>query len=925
MNEHELRRKRPRVFAPSQSSGHITPRWDHSDQHAASMSTTRACPTFTRGAPPPPPSPSMARGVPGHLGAMNDSTSSKLSATTGKGKCIEIVDLTTDSASSQGSGTVLYNDDEEFARLLQAQYDDEDEDQSRPLPRTFPNDKVDSGTIIEASEALHDDERFARELQAELDRADILRIGGDERVTHRRQSGWINASSASAHYPSLSKSNEVHSSRQDGDAKAQDEAFARQLQAQYDGEDGPEASAIQDSNDEASTTDPLARRGLVQRFAEAVRHTGCASCGKSSLSSEKELLLKFKQWFEHTGNRNSVTHVSSVFRCSKAFCSAETCLGCGMQSKGRGTSSSVTLNDNYTLTWCCARGRMAIIWILLCGYDRRRTAERRRDSYFTKPTLSPSKGSSGAGVGYDSEYGHHPFMQMAQPINDGSISGMPSSMANMECTHLAIAIRPYGAYQPPQPVNYSKYGTSQPLGQYAPGRYAQPVDNPVASSIEAADDEITARLMACLDVLLPSLVNESVQDFDLEPPAILAAVLTQSNVLGTIAALLRNDSFEDATKRTRLYKITLDVVNKLGSHHATAGPTIHHSRQVQEGGPDILSLSFTPSHTNNKDVKFEGAQSLASCLHNFDKQSKNMLVNAKAHPQAFAGPDSEQMLSLCRGVSDLADFLLANAAPAPVPAANPGGPGQALPHANDDWQSDLAVLELPDEEIMSRHSYGQLARAAHNLAPNRMKSLSLQLSNLMTSLPPGIFVRHCASRLDVMKILIIGPKGTPYENGLFEFDLFCPSNFPHSPPSMLFRTTGGGRIRFNPNLYNCGKVCLSLLGTWQGESWQPGKSTILQVLVSIQAMIFCDEPWYNEPGRSANRIASMRHNQELQRYTVRHAMLDWLGPELDPVWGDVVERHFVTRGREIEGVVAGWGVHQGVRTQLMGAIGRLPS
>ena len=26
------------------------------------------------------------------------------------------------------------------------------------------------------------------------------------------------------------------------------------------------------------------------------------------------------------------------------------------------------------------------------------------------------------------------------------------------------------------------------------------------------------------------------------------------------------------------------------------------------------------------------------------------------------------------------------------------------------------------------------------------------------------------------------------------------------------QTTGGGSVRFNPNLYNCGKVCLSLLG-----------------------------------------------------------------------------------------------------------------
>ena len=34
---------------------------------------------------------------------------------------------------------------------------------------------------------------------------------------------------------------------------------------------------------------------------------------------------------------------------------------------------------------------------------------------------------------------------------------------------------------------------------------------------------------------------------------------------------------------------------------------------------------------------------------------------------------------------------------------------------------------------------------------------------------------------------------------------------------MHLRTTGGGTVRFNPNLYNSGKVCLSLLGTWPGR------------------------------------------------------------------------------------------------------------
>ena len=47
-------------------------------------------------------------------------------------------------------------------------------------------------------------------------------------------------------------------------------------------------------------------------------------------------------------------------------------------------------------------------------------------------------------------------------------------------------------------------------------------------------------------------------------------------------------------------------------------------------------------------------------------------------------------------------------------------------------------------------------------------------------------------------------------------------------------------MRFNPNLYNCGKVCLSLLGTWSGPGWDPKASTLLQVLVSIQSLIMVD-------------------------------------------------------------------------------------
>lgn len=55
--------------------------------------------------------------------------------------------------------------------------------------------------------------------------------------------------------------------------------------------------------------------------------------------------------------------------------------------------------------------------------------------------------------------------------------------------------------------------------------------------------------------------------------------------------------------------------------------------------------------------------------------------------------------------------------------------------------------------------------------------------------------------------------------GFFYFTISCPSNYPNEPPKVKFHTTGGGTVRFNPNLYANGKVCLSILGTWSGNSY----------------------------------------------------------------------------------------------------------
>jgi baculoviral IAP repeat-containing protein 6 (apollon) len=94
--------------------------------------------------------------------------------------------------------------------------------------------------------------------------------------------------------------------------------------------------------------------------------------------------------------------------------------------------------------------------------------------------------------------------------------------------------------------------------------------------------------------------------------------------------------------------------------------------------------------------------------------------------------------------------------------------------------------------------------------------------------------------MDLMQAIITGPVDTPYSGGCFTFHIFFPDTYPNTPPLVNLETTGGGSVRFNPNLYHCGKVCLSLLGTWsgaEGENWSKETSTFLQVLVSIQSLI----------------------------------------------------------------------------------------
>lgn len=100
---------------------------------------------------------------------------------------------------------------------------------------------------------------------------------------------------------------------------------------------------------------------------------------------------------------------------------------------------------------------------------------------------------------------------------------------------------------------------------------------------------------------------------------------------------------------------------------------------------------------------------------------------------------------------------------------------------------------------------GSGGKAAAQTVRGRMTRIASEITSLSTNLPveagSSIFVRVDEDRPDVIKALIVGPEGTPYENGMFEFDILLPLMYPQSPPQVKLVTTGHGRVRFNPNLY----------------------------------------------------------------------------------------------------------------------------
>lgn len=158
-----------------------------------------------------------------------------------------------------------------------------------------------------------------------------------------------------------------------------------------------------------------------------------------------------------------------------------------------------------------------------------------------------------------------------------------------------------------------------------------------------------------------------------------------------------------------------------------------------------------------------------------------------------------------------------------------------------------------------------------------LRRITRELRELFENPLPGIMIDVKDDDMSKVNAMIMGPKDTPYEGGFFYFKIQFPTNYPAKPPHVDFMTTGGGRVRFNPNLYKDGKVCLSLLGTWSGPGWTPAQ-TLSSVLLALQAQVMNDKPICNEPCFSEEKKKEYidGYNDCIIHETYRVAVCDFL-------------------------------------------------
>lgn len=114
---------------------------------------------------------------------------------------------------------------------------------------------------------------------------------------------------------------------------------------------------------------------------------------------------------------------------------------------------------------------------------------------------------------------------------------------------------------------------------------------------------------------------------------------------------------------------------------------------------------------------------------------------------------------------------------------------------------------------------------------NSLKRLAKEISNYSVNPHPFVAIFPCAD-MQLWKMLLLGPKDTPYENGLFLLYAQFPADYPFRAPTVRFIT----RI-YHCNMNSQGRICHSIFD----RNYSPAVN-FRQIIDAVYGLILTPEP-----------------------------------------------------------------------------------
>lgn len=141
-----------------------------------------------------------------------------------------------------------------------------------------------------------------------------------------------------------------------------------------------------------------------------------------------------------------------------------------------------------------------------------------------------------------------------------------------------------------------------------------------------------------------------------------------------------------------------------------------------------------------------------------------------------------------------------------------------------------------------------------------IKRLAIDISRAQELKEHSIFIDYDDSNITDIHVLILGPEDSPYCHGFYMFKINIKSNYPFEHPTAKYLTTTGN-VRFHPNYYANGKVCLSIVGGWGDLSWTPTQ-TISSILINLQSILTKNAITYEPVYENSDEKSSLSINYD---------------------------------------------------------------